>query len=192
MIHTSQNAGFMIVQFPETLCCIAISAIPNMSLPCKVFCGMGRSHSSWYHSDASAIAIHCICNAGADAGFRVGGAQVAYPGFQRGECLRLGPIRKVGEGGGVQSLTTGGGGGGTVRLRRGGGGGGSRLRRGRGEGGEQSAYDGGEGGGGSPLTTGGGGGGGAGQGPLCPLVVFNFIHSLFLFILETEGGARAP
>ena len=76
---------------------------------------------------------------GADAGFRVrggakcrgyqgrmqdlelGGAQVAYPGFQRGGCLRLGPIRKVGGG---SPLTTGGGGGGggeTVRLRRGGG-----------------------------------------------------------------------
>ena len=57
MIHTSQNAGFMIVQFPETLCCIAISAIPNMSLPCKVFCGMDRSHSSWYHSEHP---LHCI------------------------------------------------------------------------------------------------------------------------------------
>ena len=30
----------------------------------------------------------------------LGGAPVAYPGFQRGGCLRSGPIRKVGGGGG--------------------------------------------------------------------------------------------
>ena len=43
----------------------------------------------------------------------------AYPGFQRGGCLRLGPIRKVGGGGG---------GGGAIRFRsdtKSGGGGGS-------------------------------------------------------------------
>ena len=44
----------------------------------------------------------------------------AYPGFQRGGCLRLGPIRKVGRGGGAVAYD----GGGAVRLRRGGGGGG--------------------------------------------------------------------
>ena len=37
---------------------------------------------------------------GADAGFRVRGTPVAYPGFQRGGCLRSGPIRKVERGGG--------------------------------------------------------------------------------------------
>ena len=37
---------------------------------------------------------------GADAGFRVRGTPVAYQGFQRGGCLRSGPIRKVEEGGG--------------------------------------------------------------------------------------------
>ena len=26
-----KTTGFMIVQFPETICCIAISAVPNMS-----------------------------------------------------------------------------------------------------------------------------------------------------------------
>ena len=30
----------------------------------------------------------------------MGAAAVAYPGFQRGGCLRSGPIRKVGRGGG--------------------------------------------------------------------------------------------
>ena len=58
----------------------------------------------------------CILSVpGAVAGFRVrGGAQVAYPGFQRGGCLRSGPIQKVG----------GGGGGGRFRsdIRKGGGG----------------------------------------------------------------------
>ena len=42
---------------------------------------------------------------------------VAYPGFQRGGCLRSGPIRKVGGGGGavhfrVRYTKSGGGGGG--------------------------------------------------------------------------------
>ena len=42
---------------------------------------------------------------GADAGFRVRGTPVAYPGFQRGGCLRSGPIRKVEGGGGGQSTS---------------------------------------------------------------------------------------
>ena len=37
---------------------------------------------------------------GADAGFRVRGGAVAYPGFLREGCLRSGPIQKVGGGGG--------------------------------------------------------------------------------------------
>ena len=74
----------------------------------------------------------------------------AYPGFQRGGCLRLGPIRKVGGGGGGSSLQ--------VRYEKWGGGGGCSPLTTGGGGGVQSAYDGG-GGGGSPLTTGGGGGG---------------------------------
>ena len=37
---------------------------------------------------------------GVNAGFRVRGTPVAYPGFQRGGHLRSGPIRKVGGGGG--------------------------------------------------------------------------------------------
>ena len=85
----------------------------------------------------------------------------AYPGFQRGGCLRLGPIRKVGGGGG-------GGGGGQFAS-------GPIRKVGWGwavaydGGGRQSAYDGGRGG--SPLTTGVQSlttRGGAGQGPLCP------------------------
>ena len=140
---------------------------------------------------------------------------MAYPGFQRGGCLRSGPIRKVGGGGGggLQSLTTGGGGGGQSANDGGGGGGAG--------GGVQSLTTGGEGV--QLLTTGGGavrlrrgGGGGPAKTPSAPLVptplkrlqfrprgcsstsrmnlfvVFNFIHSLILFILETEGGAQAP
>ena len=47
---------------------------------------------------------------------------MAYPGFQRGGCLRSGPIRKVGEGGGVSASGPiyekwGGGGGGAFRFR---------------------------------------------------------------------------
>ena len=44
---------------------------------------------------------------------------MAYPGFQRGGCLRSGPIRKVegGGGGGVRSDTKSGGGGGGGRFR---------------------------------------------------------------------------
>ena len=63
---------------------------------------------------------------GADAGFRARGTPVAYPGFQRGGCLRSGPIRKVGGGGG---------GGGAVHFRSdirkvGGGGWGGAIRLG--------------------------------------------------------------
>ena len=50
---------------------------------------------------------------------------MAYPGFQRGGCLRSGPIRKVGEGGGgggecplqVRYTKSGGGGGGGIPLQ---------------------------------------------------------------------------
>ena len=35
----------------------------------------------------------------------LGGAPVAYPGFQRGGCLRSGPIRKVGGGGGAMGYS---------------------------------------------------------------------------------------
>ena len=68
----------------------------------------------------------------------------AYPGFQRGGCLRSGPIRKVGGGGGggggsplqVRNTKSGGGGGGpgAIRFRSdtksggGGGGGGGAIR----------------------------------------------------------------
>ena len=44
---------------------------------------------------------------GADAGFRVRGTPVAYPGVQRGGCLRSGPIRKVEGGGGGGQSTSG-------------------------------------------------------------------------------------
>ena len=61
----------------------------------------------------------------------------AYPGFQRGRCLRLGPIRKVGGAIRFRSDTKSGG---AVRLRRGGGGGGGGAVA-YDEGGGQSAYD---------------------------------------------------
>ena len=60
---------------------------------------------------------------GADAGFRARGTPVAYPGFQRGGCLRSGPIRKVGGGGGAVHFRSdirkvgGGGGGNSLRIR---------------------------------------------------------------------------
>ena len=63
---------------------------------------------------------------GADAGFRVRGTPVAYPGFQRGGCLRSGPIRKVGRGGGggavhfrsdIRKVRGGWEGGGAIRFR---------------------------------------------------------------------------
>ena len=46
-----------------------------------------------------------------------------------------------------------------------------------------------------PWGGGGGGGGGGGAQSLhtrARMNVFNCIHSLIVFILETEGGARAP
>ena len=58
---------------------------------------------------------------GADAGFRARGTPVAYPGFQRGGCLRSGPIRKVGGGGGGGSPLQ-------VRYKKSGGRGGKSLR----------------------------------------------------------------
>ena len=58
---------------------------------------------------------------GADAGFRVRGGAVAYPGFLREGCLRSGPIQKVGGGGGgalqVRYTKSGGGGGIPLQVR---------------------------------------------------------------------------
>ena len=61
---------------------------------------------------------------------------MAYPGFQRGGCLRSGPIRKVGGGGGGGQSTSGpiyesGGKGGPIRFR-------SDTKSGGGGGGESS------------------------------------------------------
>ena len=61
-----------------------------------------------------------IMSQGRTQDLELGGAPVAYPGFQRGGCLRSGPIRKVG-----------GGGGGAIRFRsdtKRGGRGGGRFR----------------------------------------------------------------
>ena len=106
---------------------------------------------------------------------------MAYPGFQRGGCLRSGPIRKVGGGGGEQSTSgsiyekCGGGGqfaSGPIRKVGGGGGGGGgapvRFRSDM-----RKVGGGGGGGGGSPLqiryTKSGGGGGGHSASGLIPL-----------------------
>ena len=130
----------------------------------------------------------------------------AYPGFQRGGCLRSGPIRKVGGGqstSGPKYEKWGGGGGGG-----GGGAGGNSLQvRYEKWGGNslQVRYEKwGEGrylclatlslitingynfdqGGAQALHT---------RARMSLIVVFfNFIYSLIVFILETEGGARAP
>ena len=78
---------------------------------------------------------------GVNAGFRVRGTPVAYPGFQRGGHLRSGPIRKVGGGGGgggpvhFRSDIRKVGGGGAIRFgsdtkSRGGGGGGGHSASG--------------------------------------------------------------
>ena len=68
-------------------------------------------------------------------------ASVAYPGFQRGGCLRSGPILKAGGGGG------GGGGGGVLSVS-------GPIRKAGG--GVLSVSD--------PIRKGGGGGGGGGAG----------------------------
>ena len=142
----------------------------------------------------------------------------AYPGFQRGGCLRSGPIRKVGGGGGGGGQFTSGpktkrGGGGQfasgpIRKVGGGGGGGGNSLQVRYEkwGGNslQVRYEKwGEGrylclatlslitingynfdqGGAQALHT---------RARMSLIVVFNFIYSLIVFILETEGSARAP
>ena len=97
----------------------------------------------------------------------------AYLGFQRGGCLRSGPIRKVGGGGG---------GGNSLQVRY------EKWGEGRylclatlslitingynfDQGGAQALHT---------------------RARMSLIVVFNFIYSLIVFILETEGGARAP
>ena len=133
----------------------------------------------------------------------------AYPGFQRGGYLRSGPIRKVGEGGRGQFAS----GpirkvGGAIRFRSDTKSGGAiRFRSDTKSGGairfRSDTKSGGEGrylclatlplitingynfdqGGAQALHT---------HARMSLIVVFNFIYSLIVFILETEGGARAP
>ena len=108
---------------------------------------------------------------------------MAYPGFQRGGCLRSGPIRKVGGGGGG-----GGGGGNSLQVRYekwggGGGGGGADTFVWHKENTLSLNINGLTKGGPQALHT---------RARKNLMFVFNCIHSLIVFILETEGGARAP